>query len=490
MNPRRIRFLKPTLEPLEDRCLPSAGFLDPTFDLDGVVTTDVAKSGGQDYAVAVYAPGTADAGKIVAVGQGANSKGNSTFGLVRYLPNGSLDSTFGNGGIVNQSLTGNDRATAVALVGDKILAGGTSFSKGGNSSVFALARFNADGSLDQTFGSKGSVQTSFGHYGAEAQAMAVQADGKIILAGITDLPRSGLVYIEFAVARYTPNGAPDTTFGNGGLVTIDVGESVDNPFGGTSTLVLSGDKIDLAGQGHASENDYVVQLTAAGQVDKSFGVGGVVNLGNGFIPSLAVQPDGKLVVASYSYSSSPPGIHVTRLLANGSPDTSFATGGTATVSWLTTGWNYKSTAVTVDPLGRFVIGGWQGDNMGIDSKFMVIRLTPAGALDSSFGSGGIGTSGNLVKLIASSLPMVAMALQPDGKAVLVSTTQDYEFAAVRFTGDSPLLAARLPNHVISTTIDSSEVQPPTGETREAHCFSLDWLAAEAILESRRLRQEV
>jgi uncharacterized delta-60 repeat protein len=246
-------------------------------------------------------------------------------------------------------------------------------------------------------------------------------------------------------------------------MTIDVGESLDNPFGGTATLALSGDKIDLAGQGHSSSIEYVVQLTAAGQPDKSFGSGGVVKLGEGFSPSLTVQPDGKLVAASYAYSTSPPGIHVTRLLANGLPDTGFATGGTATVSWLITGWNYKSTAVKVDPLGRFVIGGWQGANFDPASKFLVIRLTSAGALDSSFGVGGIATSGNLVNLISSSPPIVAMALQPDGKTVLVGTTRDYQFAAVRFTGDSALLAASLPQHASLVSITTADAQPLLAE---------------------------
>jgi Domain of unknown function (DUF5122) beta-propeller len=105
--------------------VPTAGFLDPTFNTTGVVTTQVAPGPGVlDSAVAIYPSGTANAGKIISVGQGTDSRGNGDFGLVRYNPDGSLDPTFGQGGIVNQSLTGNDTATAVALVGDKILASG------------------------------------------------------------------------------------------------------------------------------------------------------------------------------------------------------------------------------------------------------------------------------------------------------------------------------------------------------------------------------
>jgi uncharacterized delta-60 repeat protein len=200
-----------------------------------------------------------------------------------------------------------------------------------------------------------------------------------------------------------------------------------------------------------------LQLTAAGQLDKNFGPGGIVKLGQGSWPSLAVQSDGKLVVASSAGD-----IHLTRLLANGSLDAGFATGGTATVSSLITrlitGENLYPRAVKVDPLGRYVVGGLADNAGGISDKFMVIRLTSAGTLDSTFGNGGIGTSGNLGTLILS-LP-VAMALQPDGKALLVgSELNTGKFAAVRFTGDSALLAASLPQHASSVSLTVKEAQP-------------------------------
>jgi uncharacterized delta-60 repeat protein len=430
-----------SVERLEDRCVPTAGFLDPTFNTTGVVTTQVSQSPSvHGSAVAIYAPGTANAGKIVAVGEGADSNGIGTFGLVRYNSNGSLDPTFGTGGIVNQLMPSSDSgagATAVAPVGDKILVSGTATRKEGTIDNFGLARFNADGSLDQPFGTNGSVQTSFGKYQAYAHAMAVQADGKIVVSGIVGVtgPKS-FFSLEFAVARYTPNGVLDTSFGNSGIKIIDVGASLEpeGAFAGTQSLVLSGDRIDLIGA--SSLNDYVVQLTATGQLDPTVGAGGVVNLGKGDSPCLTVQPDGKLVAASINYDSSPAGIHVTRLLANGSPDTGFATGGTATIPWLPS--LIRSTAVKVDPLGRFVIGGWQGVTNAPDT-FMVMRLTPAGALDSTFGVGGIGTSGSLVTIGGfGNLPSVAMTLQPDGKAVLVDTTSDHKFAVARFDGDAAL----------------------------------------------------
>jgi uncharacterized delta-60 repeat protein len=420
------------------------GFLDPTFNTTGVVITpEPPGTAAFASAVAVYPSGTANAGKIVSVGFARNT---TNIGLVRYNPDGSLDPTFGNGGIVTQSLTGFDSANAVALVGDKILVSGSALLGSGfkfKNSDFEIARFNSDGSLDQTFGSNGLTLTPFGSkpdYWAGADAMAVQADGKIVVAGTATVYINKQAHPELAVARYTPNGALDTTFGNNGQLTIGVGASLDAAVVGGQALSLSGSSIDLIDQGQYSGNVYVTQLTAAGQLDPTFGAGGVVNLGQGSQPCLTVQPDGKLVAVSDSNSISPAGIspagiHVTRLLANGTPDTGFGTGGTATVPPIT-GWNTDSTAVQVDPLGGIVIGGYQANDTII--KFMVIRLTPTGALDSTFGVGGIGTSGSLVALNGDT---VAMTLQPDGKAVLVGRTNDFKNAAVRFLGDSPKIGS-------------------------------------------------
>jgi uncharacterized delta-60 repeat protein len=325
----------------------------------------------------------------------------------------------------------------VALVSDKILAGGNYSSASEQPQAFALARFNADGSLDQTFGTGGKVVTSFSEAGDDALEMAVQADGKIVLAGYTYLPVAKFVYhFDFAVARYTPNGALDATFGNGGKVTIDVGESLTSfqPGQRDMDMALSGDRIDLVGYGFNPQNMYVAQLTATGQLDPSFGVGGVVKGPQCNDLALATQSDGKVVVA---YKDSVVwGKRVIRFLANGSPDTTFGTAGIVTVPDPSPAYD-TPFAIKVDPLGRFVIGGWQQTTTDNSTKFMVLRLTSAGALDSSFGVGGIGTSGNLVNLNGI-YGGFAMALQPDGKPVLVSATADGKSAIARFTGDSAL----------------------------------------------------
>src|SRR5262245_14507418 len=217
MNRKHPTTRRLSLEPLEDRSLLSAGFLDPSFDGDGVVISDVGYNENV-HAVAVYADGTADAGKILVAGDAsAKVNGSLDFALVRYNSDGSLDSTFGKGGIAIRSLvSGTDRAFAVALVGDKILVGGFASNSPATGIDFGLAHFNADGTFDQTFGTKGKVLTDFGSGTHDfGMTMAVQADGKILLAGITEIGTGGVWKNVFEVARYTAAGKLDTTFGNG-----------------------------------------------------------------------------------------------------------------------------------------------------------------------------------------------------------------------------------------------------------------------------------
>lgn len=302
MNRKRTRTLKPTLEILEDRCVPSAGFLDPTFNSTGVVTTQVGSGQDWGHAVTVYPAGTGNAGKVVIAG-GATGKSDLDFALVRYNADGSLDPTFGSGGSVVQPIVSNssgDAAMAVALVGDKVLVAGDAFTNtGSHPDEFALARFNADGTLDKTFGTKGMVLTAFGRSEDLCTAMAVQPDGKIVLAGTTNAGTGSASYMAFAVARYNPNGTLDTTFGSGGLVTVKVAESLDHGPDRFVDLALSGDKIVLVGSAIYQTRDiYVVRLTATGQLDPTFGSGGVAQPGQGQYPQLAAQTDGKLVVSS------------------------------------------------------------------------------------------------------------------------------------------------------------------------------------------------
>ena len=455
MKRNRLATRRLNVESLEDRSLMTAGFLDPSFDRDGVVTTNV---GALEYAhdLAVYPVGVPNAGKIVAVGSAAPVSGSNSLdcALVRYNPDGTLDASFGTGGIVTKSLVNSeDQGMDVALVGNKIYVGGYAYGGAGSGFDFVLARFNADGTPDTTFGKRGSTQTDLGDRGDFGMTMAVQADGKILLAGTS----GGM----FAAVRYNTNGTLDSTFGNRGKVRVDVGELLQGSTDRYVDMVLAGDRIILAAASRttAGNHVHVVQLTSSGQLDAAFGTGGKVQLGVGDQPRVALQSNGTIVLAYTDYSSSPD-IRVTRLLANGVTDTAFGSGGTTTLPGLTTG-TAISTAVSVDSLDRIVLGGWVPNSFGstVNGKLFVARFTSAGALDTTFGVNGWNTTGGLADVYTSRNAFASLTLQPDGKALVVGTTADWKFVTARFDGDPALLAASLPAHAVSTSITADQVQP-------------------------------
>jgi uncharacterized delta-60 repeat protein len=290
-----------------------------------------------------------------------------------------------------------------------------------------------------------------------AMAMAVQADGKIVLAGVTDIGTDTNRFA-FAVARYNANGTPDATFGNGGQVTVDVGESLAMGADWYVDVALSGDRIILVGSAAATADIYVVQLTANGQLDPTFGTGGIARPGQGIRPQLAVQSDGAIVVSDNFNSS----VRVTRLLTDGATDTGFGDAGTASFSSLVADTDASATAVAVDPLGRILVGGF---GRGATGSLVIARFTAAGALDPAFGVGGVNTSGTAVSLYADENGFVSLALQPDGKAVLAGTSKDtdWKFAVARFDGDPALLTASLPRHPATLSVTNEQVQPLLAE---------------------------
>src|SRR5262249_40378984 len=155
-----------------------------------------------------------------------------------------------------------------------------------------------------------------------------------------------------------PNGTLNTTFGNGGLVTVNVGESLDTGHDRFVDLALSGNQIVLVGSAVSTRNIYVVRLTATGQLDLTFRSRGVAQPSQGQSPQLAAQPDGKLDVSSnFNFS-----MNVTRLLPSGAIDTGFGTGGTASVPQSVASLGATASAIRVDPLGRIVIGGFTNEN--------------------------------------------------------------------------------------------------------------------------------
>lgn len=270
------------------------GTVDSSFGVGGVVTTPVSLSADDEAAgIAVQADG-----RIVAAG----NVGNSDFALVRYETDGSLDTTFGVGGIVTTNFpigmsSGVEWANDVIIQSDgKIVAAGRS------SGVFGVARYETNGSLDSSFGNNGIVTTVVGlDPFLSAYAVVQQPDGKLLVSGTgyNDVDSN----YAWALVRYNSDGSPDTNFGTGGIVKTD--------FGGNSTsldmLVRPNGKIVLVGDGSSSNGSpggglgvSIVQYNQDGTLDTSFGTGGSVHTSSGSRASdVIVQPDGKLIALGY-----------------------------------------------------------------------------------------------------------------------------------------------------------------------------------------------
>jgi uncharacterized delta-60 repeat protein len=344
------------------------GTLDTGFGTGGIATTDLG--GPDDQALdAALLP---DNG-IVAVGR-TDALGilKTTFGVVRYLPDGTPNTNFGTGGIVTTPFFGKGAAAnAVAVQSDgKIVVAGFADQASGINSDFALARYNADGTLDQSFDGDGIVTTDLSGQDDDARAVAVQPDGKIVVAGTAGE--------DIAVARYMPNGKLDTTFGNGGFKVTDLG-SVDVATG--VALTPSG-QILLAGYtiGAKLNNDFLLaRYSTNGSLDTTFGTNGTtktdISGADDFAEDLTTDAAGRIIVVGESTSpTSPPftDMALARYHPDGTPDTSFATNGILTADFQ--GRGDSGQDVALDAQGRIVAAGYTASGSG--TEFALMRADP------------------------------------------------------------------------------------------------------------------
>jgi uncharacterized delta-60 repeat protein len=231
------------------------GSPDTSFDSDGVVTATIG-SYSRLYAVAIQTDG-----KIVAAG---SSSGH--FVLVRYNTDGSPDTSFGNSGVVTTTIGSFSDAYALVIQtnGKIVAAGETAHDASTLSSGFALVRYDTDGSLDTSFGTNGIVTSSLGSSYNGAYAVALQSDGKMVAAGYTG---EG-VDDDFALARYNTDGSLDGTFGTGGAITTDFG----NREPAHALAIQTDGKVVLAGYTQDVERDFALaRYNADGSPDTSFG---------------------------------------------------------------------------------------------------------------------------------------------------------------------------------------------------------------------------
>ena len=300
------------------------GALDTGFGANGLVTTDFAGNADSARRVVVQSDG-----KLVVAGYatgGAGATSDTDFGVARYNSDGSLDGTFGTTGKVRTNIAGKtDLCQGLALQADgKIVLVGRVAASGGVDPDFGIARYNADGSMDTTFGAafNGIIRTDFGKGNwEEASDVALQADGKILVIGRV---RVGTVF-NFALARFGTDGVADLTFGNAGLVVTAFSppSNVPNaPSDVANGLVVQADgKIVVVGQNaNAGVNpDFAAaRYLSSGALDPGFGAAGKVTIDFfGAIDGatgVVVQPDGRIIVGGFARNAGSTGFALARLL--------------------------------------------------------------------------------------------------------------------------------------------------------------------------------
>ena len=381
----------------------ATGALDPSFGVRGTVTTGLVGPEGVSPANALLLQPD---GKIVAVGDSEPSPEDvpdttPSIALVRYDPDGSQDASFGSDGVVTTTISGGALANAAVLQPDgKIVVAGYTWPEGPN--VFALVRYNPDGSLDSTFGSGGIVTTPVGDGDSEAFGVVLQPDGKIVAGGGATTGSNGAAS---ALARYLPDGSLDTSFGTDGIVLdTQTGEN------GFAAIALQPDG-KILGVGQSSSTVRRIDWTTTpltrfnsdGTLDSSFGSGGVSDAPIGPAAALALQPDGKIVVAG----EKPNSFAVSRVDLDGTADPSFGSGGTVTTPM---GAGVSSaSAVALQPDAKIVVAGTS------QGGFTVARYNPDGSLDPTFGSGGIVTTLSTAGSYWAGAGVNSVALHPDGK---------------------------------------------------------------------------
>lgn len=431
-----------------------AGMLDASFGAGeddgtpaGVVSTSLGD--GDDVAedLVVGADGT-----VSVVGNRFNGQSNDIV-LLRYTTDGSFDATFGVGeddgtpnGVVNISLgEGNDFGTAVAAQADgKLVVAG--YHEEGTSTNMVVLRVNTDGTLDQSFGTaddgteNGIVNISLGDGDDIARDIAVQADGKIVIAG-NSVTADGSANI--IVARLNADGSVDESFGQSddGTPNGFVASSLGNGDDLANALVLQADgKIVVAGNRIAedgSSNMIVARYDAAGVPDATFGASGddgtpegFVNIslgdGNDVARDVALQADGKVVLVGDSVTADGSSNFVlARLNADGTPDDSFGVAEDGTpngfVSTSLGEGNDFATGLAVQTDGKLVVAGYHQE--GGSTNIAVARYDANGDLDQTFGTSDDGTENGIVNISLGDGDDMgnAIAIQGDKLVVVAGT---------------------------------------------------------------------
>ncbi|HYV93495.1 MAG TPA: T9SS type A sorting domain-containing protein [Chitinophagales bacterium] len=399
-----------------------AGNLDSTFNNDGQVITYPA---GNDIA-ATYSVAVQSDEKIVAVGYYKESmSGYYSVFLTRYNSDGSLDSSFGS---LGKSFGSDGEGKSIAIQQDgKIIVGGTSLD--GDA---ILNRFNTDGSFDDSFVLASLISGIY-----EISSVSIEPDGKIIAAGSNS---------DFAVIKCMFNGSLDSTFGNNGEVntSIGIGASAAN-----SVALQSDGKILVAGySNNGADDDFtLVRYNTNGTLDSSFNNDGILTTdfgSNDQANSIAIQSDGKIVVAGVSDSD----FAVIRYSQDGTPDSSFGIDSKLTTAIGISDDEAHSVAIQSD--GKIVAAGFSNTSFTVypHYNFALVRYKIDGTLDNTFGSVGIGITDFYATYGSKAYSVI---IQSDGKIVAAGLA-DNAFAIARYLSGLNVGVLDLSNKNFSTLV--------------------------------------
>lgn len=398
-----------------------AGELDPTFGAGGfAITQDL--QGGTNIAIMPD-------DRIVMVG------GYSQFNIIRLMPDGTLDPTFGAAGVASVDFgLQNDYPYDVAVQPDGkiVVIGVIDGPSSTNDQAVGVTRLNADGTLDNTFNGTGKLVFDFEDTINHPNAVALQDDGKILIAGYTGASATA----DFAVARLNPDGSFDTTFDTDGKVRINV-QGDDRA---RAMAIAPDGKIIVGGMSYpVGVNNCgfaAIRLLTDGSLDNTFSTDGralaKIGSGNDSVFDLAVQPDGKVILVADSSLSSQD-IGVVRFDAAGNLDTTFSGDGKFSTFYGPTNSTDYINAVTLQPDGKILVAGsyftTPERNLGL------IRLTANGELDTTFSDDG---KANYVVPGDNGVSVYDMDLQSTGQ-ILVSGYAANDFMLARiFSGSEEL----------------------------------------------------
>ncbi|MDB4998125.1 MAG: Delta-60 repeat-containing protein [Myxococcaceae bacterium] len=387
----------------------------------------------------------------------------SISGIVHFTAAGAVDTTFGSNGFASADFGGATMETVLRLADGTLFGVGTL--PGNSDTRVELSHFSATGAHDTTFGTNGLLKVQIGGTFDRALAVALQPDGKILETGLTSLPFYGTV----ALARFGSNGVLDTTFKNGATVSANVSTAHDLALQSTGKIVVAGPAFN--------ENPGpvgVLRFDGAGTLDTTFGTSGTavagVNNQAAYFGDVAVAPDDSIVGVSGTLAGL---FGVLRYTSNGALDTTFGTSGYVTTSF-GVGVTARAHVVTLASDGKIIVVGLAAKKLALarysalgqlDAAFgtagtttidlgvdvtpfhavlqpdgklviaarrgargqavdvLVVRLTPSGALDATFGTAGVATqaAGVLQETRGQTPSPVGLALLPDGRAIVTSS---------------------------------------------------------------------